>query len=110
MTAQAARETGDLPELLGTLRAFAIPMRTRFRGITVREGALVRGPAGWGEFSPFPEYGPRESTRWLASAIESAVAGWPDPVRGVVGVNITVPAVGAERARDIVVRSGCRTA
>ena len=62
----------DLPELLGTLRAFAIPMRTRFRGITVREGALIRGPAGWGEFSPFAEYGPAESARWLASAIESA--------------------------------------
>ena len=29
------------------LRAFAIPMRTRFRGITVREGALIEGPAGW---------------------------------------------------------------
>ena len=42
------------------LRAFAIPMRTRFRGITVREGALIEGPAGWAEFSPFPEYGPRE--------------------------------------------------
>jgi L-alanine-DL-glutamate epimerase-like enolase superfamily enzyme len=54
---------GDLGELLGTLRAFAIPMRTRFRGITVREGALVQGPAGWGEFSPFAEYGPAESGR-----------------------------------------------
>ncbi|MGH3270905.1 MAG: hypothetical protein ACRDN1_17905, partial [Trebonia sp.] len=57
---------GDLRELLGTLRAFAIPMRTKFRGITVRAGALIQGPAGWGEFSPFAEYGPRESARWLA--------------------------------------------
>ncbi|HEX7163578.1 MAG TPA: O-succinylbenzoate synthase, partial [Trebonia sp.] len=39
-------------------------MRTRFRGITVREGALIQGPAGWGEFSPFAEYGPAESARW----------------------------------------------
>jgi len=62
----------ELPELLATLRAFAIPMRTKFRGITVREGALIQGPAGWGEFSPFAEYGPAESARWLASAIESA--------------------------------------
>ena len=44
----------DVSELLGSLRAFAIPMRTPFRGITVREGALIEGPAGWGEFSPFP--------------------------------------------------------
>ncbi len=99
-----------LAEMLPTLRAFAIPMRTRFRGITVREGALLRGPAGWGEFSPFPEYGPRESARWLASAIESAAAGWPARVRDTVGVNVTVPAVGPERARELVARSGCRTA
>ncbi|HEX9537894.1 MAG TPA: O-succinylbenzoate synthase, partial [Streptosporangiaceae bacterium] len=54
------------------LRAFAIPLRTRFRGVTVREGALIEGPAGWGEFSPFAEYGPRESARWLACAVEAA--------------------------------------
>ena len=56
---------GLVAGLLPSLRAFAIPMRTRFRGITVREGALIEGPAGWGEFSPFPEYGPRECARWL---------------------------------------------
>jgi O-succinylbenzoate synthase len=100
----------ELPELLGTLRAFAIPMRTRFRGITVREGALIQGPAGWGEFSPFAEYGPAESARWLASAVESATAGWPAPLRDRVPVNVTVPAVGPERARAIVAASGCRTA
>ena len=77
----AARVNGDLRELLGTLRAFAIPMRTKFRGITVARGALIQGPAGWGEFSPFAEYGPRESARWLASAIESATVPWPAPVR-----------------------------
>ena len=37
-------------------RVFAIPLRTRFRGITVREGMLLRGDAGWGEWSPFLEY------------------------------------------------------
>ena len=100
----------ELRELLGTLRAFAIPMRTKFRGITVREGALIEGPAGWGEFSPFAEYGPAESARWLASAIESATAGWPAPVRDFVPVNVTVPAVGPERAYEIVAASGCRTA
>src|ERR1700678_4337525 len=85
-------------------------MRTKFRGITVREGALIQGPAGWGEFSPFAEYGPAESARWLASAIESAVIGWPEPVRGSVGVNVTVPAVGPDVAHKIVANSGCRTA
>jgi O-succinylbenzoate synthase len=104
----AAREV--LAELLPTLRAFAIPLRNPFRGITVREGALLQGPAGWGEFSPFAEYGPAESSRWLASAIESATVGWPEPVRDTVGVNVTVPAVGPQAAHDIVAGSGCRTA
>jgi len=92
------------------LRAFAIPMRTRFRGITVREGALIEGPAGQAEFSPFAEYGPRESARWLACALEAAWDGWPAPVREAVPVNVTVPAVGPEQAHRIVSASGCRTA
>ena len=83
-----------LPALLASVRAFAIPMPTRFRGITVREGALIERPAGWGEFSPFAEYGPRESARWLACAIEAATTGWPAPARTSVPVNVTVPAVG----------------
>jgi O-succinylbenzoate synthase len=47
-------------------------MRVRFRGITVREVALIDGPAGWGEFGAFLEYEPAEAAHWLASAIESA--------------------------------------
>jgi o-succinylbenzoate synthase len=85
-------------------------MRTRFRGQTVREGVLLHGPAGWGEFSPFPEYGPRECARWLACAREAAFDGWPAPVRASVPVNATVPAVGPEQAHEIVRRSGCGTA
>src|ERR1700733_5012508 len=96
--------------VLPGLRAFAIPMRTRFRGITVREGALIEGPAGWAEFSPFPEYGPRECARWLACALEAAWDGGPAPVRDQVPVNVTVPAVGPEQAHRIVSGSGCRTA
>jgi O-succinylbenzoate synthase len=97
-------------QLLPTLRAFAIPMPVRFRGTTLREGALLRGPAGWGEFSPFPEYGARECARWLAAALEAAAVGWPVPVRDRVPVNVTVPAVPPAQARAIVSASGCRTA
>ncbi len=102
--------TGLVAELLPGLRAFAIPMTTRFRGITVREGALIEGPAGWGEFSPFAGYGPRECARWLACALEAAQAGWPAPVRDRIPVNVTVPAVGPGQAHAIVAASGCRTA
>ena len=86
-------------------------MRVRFRGIDVREGMLLRGDAGWGEFSPFWGYDARECAPWLAAAREAAEAGWPAPVRASVPVNVTVPAVGPERAAAIVRASaGCRTA
>ncbi len=108
LTAPELREL--LAELLPGVCAFAIPMRARFRGITVREGALIEGPAGWGEFSPFAEYGPRECARWLASALEAAVTGWPAAARDAVEVNVTIPAVGPRRAHEIAIASGCRTA
>jgi O-succinylbenzoate synthase len=107
VTGQPASLIGGL---LGGLRAFAIPMRTLFRGITVREGALIQGPAGWGEFSPFAGYGPRECARWLACAVEAALTGWPEPARDRVPVNVTVPAVGPQQAHRLVAGSGCRTA
>ena len=90
---------------------FSLPMRVRFRGIDVREGMLLKGDAGWGEFSPFWDYGPHECRPWLAAAREAADVGWPEPVRSAVPVNVTVPAVGPERATEIVrASSGCRTA
>jgi len=92
------------------VRVVSIPMRTRFRGLTVREAALVPGPAGWGEWSPFLEYDPRIAERWLRCAEEAAAGDWPAPVRDAVPVNVTVPAVGPEQAHAIVTRGGCRTA
>jgi O-succinylbenzoate synthase len=85
-------------------------MRTRFRGITVREGVLLRGEAGWGEWSPFPEYPPEVAEPWLRCAEEAAAGDWPAPVRSSVPVNVTVPAVGPERAHEIVAAGGCATA
>jgi o-succinylbenzoate synthase len=101
----------DLAEVLDTLSVVQIPMRVRFRGVTVREAALIRGPLGWGEFGSFPEYEDQEASRWLAAAIEAAWVGWPDPVRGSVPVNATVPAVGAGEVAGILRRyDGCTTA
>jgi o-succinylbenzoate synthase len=88
-----------------------IGLRTRFRGITVREGMLLHGEAGWGEFSPFWDYDAVESRPWLLAAREAADVGWPDAVRGEIPVNVTVPAVDAATAHRIVTGSGgCRTA
>jgi O-succinylbenzoate synthase len=90
---------------------WSIPMRTRFRGITVREGMLIRTESGWGEWSPFLDYTePAVVEPWLRAAEEAAAGDWPAPVRASVPVNVTVPAVGPEQARAIVGRSGCRTA
>ncbi|MGC3994008.1 MAG: o-succinylbenzoate synthase [Propionicimonas sp.] len=89
---------------------FALGLRNRFRGITVREGLLVRGPAGWAEWSPFAEYTRPEIDAWWASTVEAATIGFPAPVRDRVPVNVTVPAVDPERAHAIVAASGCRTA
>lgn len=90
---------------------FSTRLTTRFRGLDARDGVLVRGDAGWGEFSPFWDYDDAESAAWLRAALEAADDGWPVAVRDAVPVNVTVPAVGPERAREIVAASGgCRTA
>ncbi|HEX7738307.1 MAG TPA: o-succinylbenzoate synthase [Marmoricola sp.] len=93
------------------MNVYSIPLRTRFRGITVREGVLFEGGAGWGEFSPFLEYDAPTSAPWLRAAMEAADEGWPEPVRDRVPVNVTVPACDPDRAAQIVRDSqGCRTA
>ncbi|MGB8201053.1 MAG: o-succinylbenzoate synthase, partial [Pseudonocardiaceae bacterium] len=91
-------------------RVYAIPMTTRFRGITIREGMLIEGPAGWGDFCPFREYDDREAAGWLATAVEAATVGWPEPVRDRIPINCIVAVVSPQRAHEIVSASGCGTA
>jgi O-succinylbenzoate synthase len=101
----------DVDDLLAGVRVVALPMATRFRGITVREAALLKGPAGWAEFAPFVEYDDAESAAWLAAAIEFGWSDPPAPLRDVVPVNATVPAVPAEAVAAVLARfPGCRTA
>ncbi|MET9328305.1 o-succinylbenzoate synthase [Tsukamurella sp. NPDC003166] len=86
-------------------------MRVRFRGITAREVVVFDGPAGWGEFGPFPEYDDAEAAHWLRAGIEAAYEGFPAPLRDAVAVNATVPAVGPSRVPEILARfPGCRVA
>ncbi len=91
-------------------RVYQIGLRARFRGLDVRHGMLFRGPAGWAEWSPFPEYGTVEARAWWDCAVEAATRDYPPPVRQWVPVNVTVPAVSAETAFGIVQVSGCTTA
>jgi O-succinylbenzoate synthase len=90
--------------------AFSIPMKTRFRRVDSRQGILLEGPCGWGEFSPFAEYPPQVCARWLDAAVEAATRPWPEPVRHRIPVNVTIPAVGPEQAHAMTAASGCATA
>jgi O-succinylbenzoate synthase len=92
------------------LHPFRIPMRHRFRRVDHREGVLIKGPSGWGEFSPFPGYPPQVTTRWLAAALEAACSSLPEPGRSSIPINVTVPAVGPEVAVGLVLESGAGTA
>jgi o-succinylbenzoate synthase len=87
---------------------FAIPTIEQVDGLALREGMLIEGPQGWGEFSPPPQE--RSLVRWLTAATEPGTVGWPDPVRGRVPIAVTIPAVDAGRAGRIAAASGCRTA
>ena len=99
-------QTGPVPEPT----TYALPLRTRFRGILQRQGMVWRGSAGWAEWSPFLDYDGPELVPWLQAAHEAAELGWPAPVRDRVPVNSTVPAVAPEAAHRLTVAAGCRTA
>ena len=80
-------------ELFSTMRVVALPTKTNFRGINIREVALFKGEYGWGEFSPFLEYGYEECAPWLMCAIEAATQPRPKLYRTSVKVNGTIPAL-----------------
>ena len=80
-------------QILGTAKVLAIPMRTKFRGLTTREVLLFEGPNGWAEWSPFTEYEDEEASIWLKAAIEWAFGDIPTTDVKTIKVNATLPAV-----------------
>jgi len=100
-----------LDDLLKTLRVIALPTRTNFRGVIVREVALMQGPQGWGEFSPFLEYDDNECRPWLASAIEAATVARPARYRDSVAVNGIIPEINDKKEIESLMRtfSGAKT-
>ena len=92
-------------KLLDSLRVVALPTKTNFRGVTVREVALFKGEQGWAEFSPFVEYEDQECAPWLACAIEAATVAKPHLFRTHVAVNGTIPALNDEADLERVVNS-----
>ncbi len=103
-------KTMHIDDVLDRAHVVSLPLAVRFRGITSREALLIEGPAGWGEFAPFLEYGPAESAAWLRAGLEAAYEGFPEPVRDSIEVNATIPAVPASEVPAVVERyPGCRT-
>ncbi|GAA4284723.1 o-succinylbenzoate synthase [Brevibacterium daeguense] len=102
----AALEAADPREVFPEIAVVSLPMVTRFRGITVREAMLLRGPAGWAEFSPFIEYDTAEAARWLLAAVEFAWAEPPEPLRPRVPVNGTIPACPPGQVAEVAARYG----
>lgn len=100
-----------LDEILSEARVVSLPMATRFRGVVTREAMLLRGPAGWTEFSPFLEYEDTEAAAWLEAAIAFGWSETPAARREAIPVNATVPAVTAAEVPGVLSRfHGCRTA
>jgi len=91
--------------LLESMRVVALPTKTNFRGISVREVALFQGEFGGGEFSPFLEYDHKESAPWLACAIEAATQPRPKLYRNSVKVNGTIPAINDAATLESIVNS-----
>ena len=100
-----------IDQLLASMQVVALPLKSKFRGITVREVALFKGPAGWGEFAPFLEYEDHESSTWLLSAIDAATNPAPMAYRGFVKVNATLPALNSAQEIEELLQSfaGCDT-
>ncbi|MDA3021657.1 MAG: o-succinylbenzoate synthase [Actinomycetota bacterium] len=102
----------QLQALLETAVVFGLPMTRAFRGITMREGVLIKGPSGWGEFAPFDDYTDVAAARWLDCAIESAFGAWPVSNLDEVAVNAIIPAVSSAEAaaltRSAVLDNGCQ--
>ncbi len=99
--------------VVASARPFRLELTTRFRRNTAREGLLFLGPAGYGEFAPFREYGDLESARWLLAALEASCLPRPVPPDCSVAVNAIIPAVNPERAYEMAARAivtdGCPT-
>jgi O-succinylbenzoate synthase len=111
MTSGIIDPVPSVTEIVDRMHVVALPMRVKFRGITVRELALIDGPAGWGEFGAFPEYQPPEAAAWLAAAVEAAYRPPPPTHRDRIPINATVPAVPAAQVPEVLARfPGARTA
>lgn len=91
----------ELGEVLESAVPFRVELKVPFRGVTHREGLLLQGPSGWGEFAPFVEYDDDVASRWLRAGVEAAYGTWSEPVRTQVPVNAIIPALDPDEAKEL---------
>jgi len=94
------------PEQITDVAVIALPLRTKFRGLSVRELMIFRGSERWAEFSPFVEYSDAEAANWLKASLSWANEPAPPLFRGASSVNASLPAVGVDRVAQVLSQFG----
>ncbi|MCR2052981.1 o-succinylbenzoate synthase [Actinomyces bowdenii] len=111
LAALRAQDPTGLLEGIDRAVVWDIPLTTRFRGLTRRDGVLLRGPGGWGEVAPFWNYGSEAGAPWLAAGLAQARGAVAPPrYRDAIPVNVTVPEISGSQAGKLVATSGAGTA
>lgn len=105
------RHATTMVSAFSQLEFFSLTLREQFRGLNTREGIVFQGPAGWGEFSPFPNYTPFQDSLWLKAALESAFVPHNFPKNSSIAVNAIIgdsedPYLASTRALE---QFGCTT-
>ena len=91
----------ELAEILANVHIVGIPTRTNFRGVSLREIALLHHDGRWAEFSPFSDYSIERDSLWLQGAIDALEKPLPPAKRSSVKVNATLPEVPISRVGEV---------
>ena len=91
-----------LDELINESHPFQVHLKCDFAGVKTREGLILRGPCGFGEFAPFKHHSPEHAALWLAAAIEMAYDPVEDVERMEIPVNAIIPILSAQETIDYV--------
>lgn len=91
----------ELNELLSNSMVLSMPLKTTFRGLNHREVMIFESENGFSEWSPFPEYSIKESSRWLKASLEWLEKPRPEINTTSITPNATLPAVDLEKIEDV---------
>jgi len=78
-----------------------MPLKTTFRGLNHRELMIFESENGFSEWSPFPEYSNKESSRWLKASLDWLTNPRPEIKTSGVTPNAVLPAVDVDRIEEV---------